>query len=326
MNLTNIIAGAVIALNPLPATDTIAEGEFVCNKKITITENLSCKEIGNMQKENTGGIKFFGRSYRQILKGEAEKENCFLEENKEKVEAKKENEGESSLEENKKPEKSPNERIVSSFSLRTKKERDERPSNQYFFYAGQFFDEHFFQGIGFEASNKDRSYSFNVGFFKTDTYIVKEKSEDHSPEGPINSLVTNLPKNIEIKEELRRQDYLGLINMNYSLFRYTLNPDYIDNLQIMADTRATIGIGLHAYNQWRKYNFIIDQEKRSITNPSEKTITRGEIYIGLSSFLKAGIGRMQYDFQADFVDWGNFEKYGLIFQRYRHILSYGIEL
>ena len=139
-------------------------------------------------------------------------------------------------------------------------------------------------------------------------------------------MITNLPKDIEIKEELRRQDYFGLIDMKYSLFRYILNPDYIDNLQVMSDTRATIGIGLHAYNQWRKYSFIIDQEKRSLTNPAEKTITRGEIYIGFSSFLKAGIGRMQYDFQADFVDWGDFEKYGRIFKRDRHILTYGVEL
>ena len=325
MNLINILAGAVIALNPPPATDTSTNNGTICNKKIIITENLSCEEINQTLKESVRKGQFFGRSYRRILKEEIDKENCFIEKNKERLEVNKNNEGSPSLMKDKKLEESSIEGVISPFSLRIKKEKDEKPSNQYFFYAGQFFDEHFFSGVGFEASNKDRSYSFNVGFFRTETYTIKKGGEDYTPEGPINELIINIP-NLKVEEELKRQDYLGLVDMKYSLFRLILNPDYIDNLQIMSDTRATIGIGLHAYNQWRKYNFKIGEEKRSLTNPAEKTITRGEIYVGFSSFLKVGIGRIQYDFQADFVDWGDFEKDGLVFKKYRHILTYGVEL
>ena len=53
MNLTNIIAGAVIALNPLPATDTIAEGEFVCNKKTSFFNNVMKKDCLGEQKNHT---------------------------------------------------------------------------------------------------------------------------------------------------------------------------------------------------------------------------------------------------------------------------------
>ena len=202
--------------------------------------------------------------------------------------------------------------------------KGEKEDHEFFFYMGQFTEKHYFKGIGVEFMNPSREYGFGLGFYKTEPYTVKTADQEFTADGPINAFITNLPE-AEVTEELKRQDYYGLVSMTYSVWDYTLNESWLDNLQIMYDARINMNLSILGSDEWRKYDVTVGDQTRKFQNPIERTMARGQLGMGLSQYLKLGIGRVQYDLIFQLEDLDPIYKQGKLWRERIHMVNYGAE-
>lgn len=148
-----------------------------------------------------------------------------------------------------------------------------------------------FQGFYGEMSNQNRRIWLTLGVYVSNNYLLYEQN-------PISPDLTNQLLGGEIVERLnRRETYLDS-TINYTFYRYTLNPTWKRPYQIEFEIRGGAGLGLNIIYDDHAYTYkALTGDEVQMTLPGLSY--KAKMIFTATPIVKIGPATVRYTFEVN---------------------------
>jgi hypothetical protein len=167
------------------------------------------------------------------------------------------------------------------------KQSAEYSLNMAWMYSGSWY-----KGLIGELSTKERNLWFTLGVYANDRYDISTEEVDSTD---IVSVFLTGP----LLDKHTRKDTRVDTQLQYTLYRYTLNPSYKRPFQLEAEVRLGAGLGLKI--GYDEHNYISkdgDKEKQVLPSLPEFSVDASLLF-SVTPIIKLGPASVRYTFEVD---------------------------
>jgi hypothetical protein len=180
---------------------------------------------------------------------------------------------------------------IKRFMLKDKKDIG-KESSEYSVNMAWLYSDRWYKGLLSEMSTKDRKLWFVLGTYTTERYDVSESPVDTT------DIVGMFMQGPLLDKHTRKDIYLDS-QVQYTLYRYTLNPKYKRPFQLEAEIRLGAGIGLRIHAD--EHSYITregDKEKQVLPSLPEISVDANLLF-SATPIVKIGPASVRYTFEVD---------------------------